>query len=93
MSSPTKDLEKRLISKGIVIDSNPVFRWMAGNVSILEDAARNIKPVKPKKDARTGEESRKRIDGIVALIMALGGAASKLAEPDYNQYFKEGWSM
>ena len=42
---------------------NPVLRWMAGNVSLETDAADNWKPSKKK--------SRERIDGIVALIMAL----------------------
>lgn len=87
MSAPTKDLEKLLLSSRIVLHNNPVFRWMAGNVSIVEDAARNIKPVKPEKD------SKKRIDGIVALIMALGGMATQGEEIDYNKYFQNGWSM
>ena len=42
---------------------NPVLRWMAGNVVAQMDAAENIKPNK--------EKSRERIDGIVALIMAV----------------------
>ena len=45
---------------------NPVLRWMAGNVSIEKDAADNWKPSKKK--------SIERIDGIVALIMALDRA-------------------
>lgn len=87
MSAPSKDLEKLLLSKRIRVQNNSVFRWMAKNVSIQEDAARNIKPVKPQKG------SKKRIDGIVALIMALGGAAAQLEPMDYDAYFKEGWSM
>jgi phage terminase large subunit-like protein len=46
----------------------PVLRWMAGNVSIEKDAADNWKPSKKK--------SIERIDGIVALIMALDRARS-----------------
>ena len=47
---------------------NPVLRWMAGNASIETDAAANWKPSKKK--------SRERIDGIVALIMALERATT-----------------
>ena len=39
------------------------MRWMASNVSLETDAADNWKPSKKK--------STERIDGIVALIMAL----------------------
>lgn len=87
MNSPTNDLEKLLISERIVLQNNPIFRWMAGNVSIVANADEQIKPAKPPKG------SRKRIDGIVALILALLGVATKIAEPDYNKHFSNGWGM
>ena len=43
---------------------NPVLRWMASNVAVEEDAAGNLKPSRRK--------SSERIDGVVALINALG---------------------
>lgn len=64
MSSPTKDLEALIVSKRIRHGGNPVLRWMADNVSVKQDPAGNLKPDKAK--------STGRIDGIVALIMALG---------------------
>ena len=45
---------------------NPVLRWQAANVTVEQDAAGNIKPSKRK--------STERIDGIVAMVMALGRA-------------------
>ncbi|MCH7685115.1 MAG: hypothetical protein IH899_00280 [Planctomycetes bacterium] len=48
---------------------NPVLRWMASNVSIEKDAADNWKPSKKK--------STERIDGIVALIMAIDRATTQ----------------
>ena len=45
---------------------NPVTRWMAANVAVAQDPAGNLKPAKDK--------STERIDGIVALIMAIGRA-------------------
>jgi phage terminase large subunit-like protein len=63
MNWPTKKLEEVVLSGRLRHGGNPVLRWMAGNVSIETDAADNWKPSKKK--------SRERIDGIVALIMAL----------------------
>ena len=45
----------------------PVLSWMAGNVVVTSDPAGNIKPDKDK--------SIERIDGIVALMMALDRAS------------------
>jgi len=66
MTAPTKDLEALLMGKRIRHGGNPVLRWMADNVSVKQDPAGNLKPDKAK--------SNGRIDGIVALIMALGRA-------------------
>jgi phage terminase large subunit-like protein len=68
MSAPSKELEKLVISKKLRHGNNPVLNWMAANVAIEQDAAGNIKPSKKK--------STERIDGIVALVMALGRAIS-----------------
>jgi len=43
-----------------------VTRWMAANLAVAQDPAGNLKPAKDK--------STERIDGIVALIMAIGRA-------------------
>ncbi len=64
MNSPTKKLEQLVLSEQLAHGGNPVLRWMANNVSLETDAADNWKPSK--------KRSRERIDGIVALIMALG---------------------
>lgn len=64
MSAPTKELEKLILGKQITHDGNPVLKWMLSNVAIQEDPAGNIKPNKAK--------STEKIDGVVALIMALG---------------------
>lgn len=68
MNAPTKKLEELVLSGRLAHGGNPVLRWMASNVSIENDAADNWKPSKKK--------SRERIDGIVALIMALERACS-----------------
>lgn len=45
---------------------NPVLRWMANCVEVMQDPAGNIKPAKP--DRR---KSANRIDGIAALVNAM----------------------
>ena len=66
MSAPTKELEKKILNKEIVHGSNPVLRWMCSNIMLRTDPAGNIKIDKGK--------SSEKVDGMVALIMALGEA-------------------
>lgn len=72
MSSPTKELMTLALRKKIRHGGNPVLRWNADNTTVLQDPAANIKPVKPK--------GAMRIDGIVALIMALDRASRHIPE-------------
>jgi phage terminase large subunit-like protein len=64
MSAPSKQLERLVKLGAIRHGGHPVLEWMASNVSVKQDAAGNIKPDR--------ESSGEKIDGIVALIMALG---------------------
>ena len=64
MSAPTKELEKLIIGKQIIHNDNPCMNWMLSNVAIQEDPAGNIKIAKNK--------SKEKVDGMVALVMALG---------------------
>ena len=66
MSEPSKALERLMRQGRLRLGGNPVLRWMANNVATDTDPAGNIKPSKK----RSGE----KIDGIVALVMALGRA-------------------
>jgi len=66
MSAPTKELLKLVLNRQLKHGGNPVLRWMASNVAAETDAADNVKPSK--------KHSTERIDGIVALIMAIGRA-------------------
>lgn len=66
MSPASKELERLLLDKKIAHNGNPVLRWMVDNVALQRDAAGNIKPSK--------EKSFERIDGVVAMIMALDRA-------------------
>ncbi len=66
MQAPTKRLLEIVLNRELAHGGNPVLRWMASNVMVKMDPAGNMKPDK--------EKSREKIDGIVALIMALGRA-------------------
>lgn len=74
MTAPTKALEAAILSRNLRHDSNPVLNWMAGNLAIQADAAGNWKPDK--------KRSADKIDGMVALIMALGRATAATATPE-----------
>jgi phage terminase large subunit-like protein len=81
MSAPTRELEKLIVSRKLAHGANPVTRWMAANVAVAQDPAGNLKPAKDK--------STERIDGIVALIMAIGRAlvAQEQPEPMYQAFW------
>lgn len=66
MSEPTKELHAAVISGKLRHGGHPVLRWNADNLEVKIDESENVRPVKGK--------SRQRIDGMVALIMALGRA-------------------
>jgi phage terminase large subunit-like protein len=82
MSEPTKELEKMVLTKDLVHDNNPVMRWQLGNVEITIDAADNIKPDKGK--------STQKIDGIVALIMAINCYMKLKGENNSSPYEERG---
>jgi phage terminase large subunit-like protein len=66
MAVPTQLFERYVIDGKIAHGDNPVAAWMMSNVELKEDRQGNIMPMKPRRDAYG-----KRIDGIVAAIMAL----------------------
>ncbi|KAF1084848.1 Phage Terminase [Sporotomaculum syntrophicum] len=78
MSPPTKELLNLVLSKKLVHGGNPVLRWMADNMVVKQDPAGNVKPDKSK--------SSEKIDGMVALIMALDRATRyQESESVYNK--------
>jgi phage terminase large subunit-like protein len=63
-SEPTKELDALMRSGKIAHDGDPVLSWMIGNVVGHYDAKENVYPRK--------ERPENKIDGAIALIMALG---------------------
>ena len=66
MSPACKTMDRIIGARRLRHGGNPVARWMASNVAVTMDPAENIKMVKP--------ESYGRIDGMIALVMALARA-------------------
>lgn len=79
-SEPMKELEAMIIEKQIEFDGDPVLTWMFGNVVAKMDQKENIFPNKERKE--------NKIDGVVALIMALGRAM--FDKPEINPYSSRG---
>ena len=78
MSAPSKELEKLVLKKEINHLNNPVLRWQCENVQLQTDPAGNIKINKQK--------SSEKVDGMIALVMALGEMMTDETEGDsiYN---------
>ncbi len=70
MTSPCYTLEGLLKSRRVAHAGHPILRWNVSNVEVKRDEAGRLRPVKP----RVVGQHRKRIDGVVALLMALGVA-------------------
>ena len=78
MSPAMKALERLLLAQQLAFADNPVVLWMANNVAVQTDPAGNIKPTK--------EGSGERIDGIVALTMAVGAASVEPQEDMISEH-------
>ena len=63
-SEPTKELDALMRSSKIAHDGNSALGWMLGNVVGHYDAKDNVYPRK--------ERAENKIDGAIALIMAIG---------------------
>ena len=72
-SDPTKTLHKLIMARKIRQGGNPIRRWHATHAIARRDAAGNIKLDK--------EKSRRNIDGMAALVNAVGAAILHPPEP------------
>ena len=82
MSPPTKELMKLTLEEKMAHSGHPVLRWMMDNIFIRTDPAGNIKPDK--------EKSTEKIDGAIALIMALDRAIRCGGESGASVYDNRG---
>lgn len=73
LNKPLKEFERLIKSEGIVIQRNSITKWMLGNVVLVVNKMGNYSIDKSSKN--------KKIDGVAAMIDALGGL---LQNPIYN---------
>lgn len=66
MNRPTRHLEMIARNGHLILDDNPISRWMFANVELREDYNNNVKPIKMNKN------SENKIDGVAAICDALG---------------------
>lgn len=82
MSAPTKQIEVLALQEKLNHGNNPVMNWMCSNVVLKRDPSDNIKIDKDK--------SIEKVDGMVALAMALGICILDTKEEEKNIYEKRG---
>ena len=83
LSAPAKRLEADIAAGLVHHDGNPVLTWNVSNAMAVSDPAGNRKIDKSK--------SRFRIDGVVAMAMALGLKSRDLkGKPKQSKYEREG---
>lgn len=73
-SQPMKELEALIVKKSVEFTKDPVLLWMFGNVVARLDKKDNIFPDK--------DRVENKIDGVVAIIMALARALRHMGEGD-----------
>ena len=79
LSEPMKEVEALILDGRLWHDGNRAMTWMMGNVVAKIDAKDNIYPRREALDHK--------IDGPVALIMAMGRALIAKGPPEYKVHF------
>ncbi|MGL5725004.1 terminase large subunit [Cetobacterium sp.] len=79
MSAPTKQIEVLSLQGKLNHDKNEVLNWMCSNVVLRRDPSDNIKIDKDK--------SIEKVDGMVALCMALGIAIKDIEEKEEENIY------
>lgn len=76
-TAPCDEMERLVAAARLLYGGNPVLALAVANATVVRDPAGNAKPVK--------EDDKKRIDGLVATVMAIGEAIR--AEPEEDEEF------
>jgi len=82
MAAPTLELDSLVRGRRLRHGGHPILRWHADNLVVVEDDAGNRKPSRKK--------SRQKIDGMVALVMALDRALRNEGSPDSTSIYGAG---
>ena len=79
MSVPSKWIQTEVLQHHLNFLDNPVIRWMFRNVVIYRDPNANVKLDKAR--------SRNKIDGVVALVDAIGGWLNDETSPGFKKIY------
>lgn len=79
---PVIEIENLVLTNELVHDANPAMTWMVSNVVMRESKFSGLKHP-------TKEKPEQKIDGPVAMIMAMGRALSGDANDDINDFINE----
>jgi phage terminase large subunit-like protein len=82
LSEPMKWLDAMIIAGRVHHNGDPVLTWMMGNVTARPDANENVFPRK--------ERPENKIDGAVALIIAMGRAMADASDDGASVYETRG---
>jgi phage terminase large subunit-like protein len=74
MNAPSRQLES-MLANGKIRHQSPVLDWQSNNVAVRQNAEGLIRPLKPK------QNSGERVDGIIALVMAIGAWIGEEQKP------------
>jgi phage terminase large subunit-like protein len=77
---PTKELKIWVANKDVRVGDNPVLEWQIDNTMVYEDTNGRVKPVKTIGRGKNKGAQRKKIDGVVATVMAIAAYLSAKAE-------------
>lgn len=83
LSDPMKWLQALIEDGSLYNDGNPIMEWMMGNVTAKEDRNGNVFPRK--------ERPENKIDGAVALIMAMERGFQPVEEKSYLESSEVLW--
>lgn len=81
ISYPTKQFQKLVYDGTLKHSGHPILSWNLAGCVVVEDANENIKVHKGK-----SHQGAKRVDGIIASIMALGISLTPEDTSDQSQY-------
>ena len=79
MSPALRELESRLLNGQLKHGNHPVLAMCASNATVVQDPAENRKFIKSRASGR--------IDGMVALAMAIGTMPNQAEQEDFDDFF------
>ncbi len=92
MTDPINEVERLMRNGELTHDKDPLLQWCFGNASIASNGSglrKLVKETRGKQVIRT-----KRIDPVMALVLAMARARFFVSQKDINEQIKaEGWGM